>query len=126
MMTIRQLQTLLRITYGVMPIVAGLDKFTNLLTHWSDYLGLRVKALLPVDPLLFMKIVGVIEIIAGLLVIIRPVTGAYVVIVWLICIAIELMIGGFYFDVALRDLVMAIGAFTLAQLTLISNDQLPL
>jgi len=116
MATVKQLQSTLRLTYGIVPIVAGLDKFTNLLTQWVDYLG-NNKSMLPLDPLVFMKIVGVIEIIAGIIVLVRPLIGAYIVMIWLICIALQLIIGGHYFDVAVRDLVMAIGAYTLAQLT---------
>jgi len=67
-----------------------------------------------------MKVVGVIEIIAGIIVFVRTVVGAYVVMAWLICIALQLIIGGHYFDVAVRDLVMAVGAYTLAQLTKMS------
>jgi uncharacterized membrane protein YphA (DoxX/SURF4 family) len=114
MATLRQLQNTLRITYGVVPIVAGLDKFTNLLTQWSDYLN---KSMVPMDPGTFMKIVGVIEIIAGIIVLVRPLIGAYIVMIWLLLIALQLLIGGHYFDVAVRDIVMAIGAYTLAQLT---------
>jgi hypothetical protein len=113
----RQLQGILKITYGVVPIVAGLDKFTNLLTDWSAYLSPAMKAMLPVDALLFMKIVGIIEIIAGIIVLVRPLTGAWIVMIWLICIALQLIAGGNYFDVAVRDLVMAVGAFVLAQLS---------
>lgn len=113
----RQLQGILKITYGVVPIVAGLDKFTNLLTDWSAYLSPAMKAMLPVDALLFMKIVGIIEIIAGIIVLARPLTGAWIVMIWLICIALQLIAGGNYFDVAVRDLVMAVGAFVLAQLS---------
>lgn len=119
MATVKQLQTTLKLTYGIVPIVAGLDKFTNLLTNWVDYLG-NNKGMIPFDPLLFMKIVGIIEIIAGLIVLVRPLIGAYIVMIWLICIALQLLIGGGYYDVAVRDLVMAIGAYTLAQLTKLS------
>lgn len=111
------MQGILKITYGVVPIVAGLDKFTNLLTDWSAYLSPAMKAMLPVDALLFMKIVGIIEIIAGIIVLARPLTGAWIVMIWLICIALQLIAGGNYFDVAVRDLVMAVGAFVLAQLS---------
>jgi uncharacterized membrane protein YphA (DoxX/SURF4 family) len=124
MATLKQLQTTLRLTYGLVPIVAGLDKFTNLLTQWSDYLG-NNKSMLPLDPLSFMKIVGVIEIVAGILVLVRPLIGAYVVMAWLICIALQLLVGGHYFDVAVRDLVMAIGAYTLAQLTKATGSDRP-
>ncbi len=122
MTTIRQLQQILKLTFGIVPIVAGLDKFTNLLSPWEDYLG-KNAAMIPVDPSAFMKVVGVIEILAGLLVFIRPLAGAYIVMIWLICIALQLIIGGHYFDVAIRDLVMAVGAYTLAKLTKIQNEK---
>ena len=118
MATIRQLQGTLKVTFGLVPIVAGADKFTNLLTHWEDYLN---KSLIPFDPSVFMKVVGVIEIVAGIIVLVRPLIGAYIVMAWLICIALQLIAGGHYLDVAVRDLVMAIGAYTLAQLTIIDQ-----
>src|ERR1043165_769323 len=117
MATTSDLQRILKITYGVVPIVAGLDKFTNLLTDWSAYLAPAIKSALPFDVMVFMKIVGVIEIIAGILVFAKTVAGAYIVMIWLIAIALQLLIGGHYFDVAVRDLVMAVGAYTLAQLS---------
>jgi len=120
MATIHQLQRTLKITYGILPIAAGLDKFTNLLTNWADYLG--NKSMIPMDPLSFMKIVGIIEIIAGIIVLVRPLAGAYIVMIWLICIALQLLFSGQYFDVAVRDLVMAIGAYTLARLTRIDTE----
>ncbi len=121
MATVKQLQTTLKLTFGLVPIVAGLDKFTNLLTNWVDYLG-NNKGMIPFDPLLFMKIVGIIEIVAGIIVLVRPLIGAYIVMIWLICIALQLLIGGGYYDVAVRDLVMAVGAYTLAQLTKINTE----
>jgi len=96
MITLKELQNVLRLTFGIVPIVAGLDKFTNLLADWKEYLGTNIAALLPFDPTLFMKIVGVIEIAAGILVLLRPLTGAYVVMIWLICIALQLIAGGHY------------------------------
>ncbi|HEY6901593.1 MAG TPA: hypothetical protein VI233_13155 [Puia sp.] len=122
MATVKQLQTTLKLTFGLVPVVAGLDKFTNLLTNWVDYLG-SLKGAVPMDPLIFMKIVGVIEIVAGILVLVRPLIGAYVVMAWLACIALELLIGTHFYDVAVRDLVMAISAYTLAQLTRISGEK---
>jgi len=119
MATLKQLQQTLNITYGLVPIVAGLDKFSNLLTNWSNYLGTNIKSILHMDPASFMKIAGVIEIIAGILVFVKPIVGGFVVMVWLIAIALLLIMGGGYYDVAVRDLVMAIGAYTMAQLTLI-------
>lgn len=121
MATTNQLQNVLRITFGVVPIVAGLDKFTNLLTNWSDYLGTGFRGMLPIDALVFMKIVGIIEIVAGIIVLVRPLIGAFIVMAWLIAIALELIFSGHYFDVAVRDLVMAVGAYSLAQLTKIKS-----
>ena len=120
MATVKQVQNILRLTYGLVPIVAGLDKFTNLLTTWSDYLSSSMKSMLPFDAMVFMKIVGIIEIVAGIIVLLRPLYGAYIVMAWLILIALELILGGHYFDVAVRDLVMAIGAYSFAQLTKIT------
>jgi hypothetical protein len=120
MASIAQLQNTLKFTFVVVPIVAGLDKFTNLLTNWSDYLGAGFKGMLPVDALVFMKIVGIIEIVAGIIVLIRPLIGAYIVMAWLIGIALELIFSAHIFDVAVRDLVMAVGAYSLAQLTILN------
>lgn len=119
MATVNQLQATLRLTYGIVPIVAGLDKFTNLLTQWSAYLG-RNEQLIPFSAGVFMKAVGIIEIVAGVLVLLKPRIGAYIVMAWLLCIALQLIVAGHYFDVAVRDIVMAIGAYTLAQLSRIS------
>src|SRR6476646_7443761 len=104
---------LLRLTYGLVPIVAGLDKFTNLLTDWEKYLHPGLASMLPFSPHTFMMIVGVIEIIAGIIVLIKPAIGSLIVMAWLTCIAITLVASGKYFDVAVRDLTMAIGAYTL-------------
>ena len=123
MATIKQLQNTLKLTFGIVPIVAGLDKFTNLLANWSDYLSSGIKGALPVDALVFMKIVGIIEIVAGIIVLLRPLIGAWIVMAWLVCIALQLIAGGHYLDVAVRDLVMAIGAYTLVQLTKMTSDK---
>jgi uncharacterized membrane protein YphA (DoxX/SURF4 family) len=108
----------LRLAYGAVPIVAGLDKFTNLLTDWSQYLSPLAERVLPFSGATFMQIVGVIEIAAGALVLSRFTTlAAYVVTGWLVLIALNLLTSGHYLDVAVRDLVMAAGAFTLARLS---------
>jgi hypothetical protein len=117
MATTRQIQTILKTTFSIVPIVAGLDKFTNLLTNWADYLNNGLKHMLPIDASAFMKIVGVIEIIAGIIVWVKPKIGGYIVMAWLICIAFQLIPGGRYLDVAVRDLVMAVGVFSLAELS---------
>ncbi len=108
--------TILKLTFGIVPIVAGIDKFTDLLTHWESYLHPGLAGLLPFAPHTFIMIVGVIEIIAGLIVLTRPVIGGYIVAAWLVLIALSLLAGGHYLDVAVRDLVMAVGAFSMARM----------
>ncbi len=114
--TLNTVYTVLRVTFGLVPIVAGLDKFTNLLTRWEDYLNPVILNIIPVSGQTFMKIVGIIEIIAGIIVLVKPSTGAYIVMAWLICIALNLITSGKFFDVAVRDLVMAIAAFSLGKI----------
>jgi uncharacterized membrane protein YphA (DoxX/SURF4 family) len=104
---------LLKYTYGLVPLVAGLDKFTHLLTDWNQYLAPVVTDLLPFQPDTFMYLVGVIEVLAGILVLIKPKIGSLVVGLWLVGIAINLLLTGQYYDIAVRDAVMAIGAFSL-------------
>ena len=115
-LSIKPTYNLMKITFGIVPIVAGLDKFTNLLTDWSNYVHPVVADMLPFSVHTFMMIVGVIEIAAGLLVLARPAIGGYVVAAWLTLIALSLLASGNYLDVAVRDLVMAVGAFSLARL----------
>jgi hypothetical protein len=118
---VNDIQTLLKFTYGLIPIVAGADKFTNLLTDWSHYLSPALVSALPFNGHVFMMIVGVIEIIAGLLVFFDAKKWAYLVSAWLVLIALNLLIGKNYLDVAVRDLAMAIGAFSLAKLSTVTN-----
>lgn len=113
----QKVQQVLKYTYGIVPIVAGLDKFTNLLTDWKDYLNTTILNILPFNANTFLSIVGIIEIVAGILVLLRPRIGAYIVMAWLVVIAFSLILGGHYFDVAVRDLVMAVGAYVLAKLS---------
>jgi len=115
-------QMLLKFTYGLLPIAAGADKFTNLLTNWVEYLNPAVACMLPVSPNAFMMVVGVIEILAGVLVFINVRIGAYVVSAWLVLIALTLLTSGRYLDVAVRDIVMAIGAFSLGQLSSLNTS----
>lgn len=108
----------LRVTFGLVPLLAGLDKFFNLLTDWPKYIAPAFAHLLPMSGQGFMHVVGVIEIAAGLGVLLTPWTKhfAYVVAAWLTCIALNLIAGRFL-DIAVRDLVMAVSAVTLARLT---------
>ena len=105
----------LRATYVLVPLLAGLDKFANLLTYWPQYVSPTFARLLPMSPVGFMRIVGIVEVVAALLVLLKPRIGAYVVMAWLICIAINLVSMGL-FDIAVRDLSMAVGAFALARM----------
>lgn len=119
---ITRLHQLLKLTYGLVPMVAGLDKFTNLLTDWSQYLNPALVQFLPFSAATFMMIVGVIEIVAGILVFLKTEWGAYVVAAWLISIALTLILSLNYLDVAVRDIVMAIGAFTLARISKVDGE----
>jgi uncharacterized membrane protein YphA (DoxX/SURF4 family) len=116
---------LLKYTYGLVPIVAGLDKFTNVLTNWKEYVSTSMTNLLPFDVVTFMAVVGIIEITAGVLVLLRPRIGAWVVMGWLLAIALSLALGGHNFDVVVRDVVMAVGAFALAKLSGVFNTAKP-
>jgi hypothetical protein len=108
----------LRIGLGVGPFLAGLDKFFNILTNWQMYLSPAAERLLPMSATTFMHIVGVIEMIVGLAILTRWTRiGSYIAMVWLIAIALNLLTTGMFFDLAVRDIEIAIGAFTLARLT---------
>lgn len=113
----------LRLTYGFVPLIAGVDKFFNLLTNWEKYLPTSVIAVLPVPPSVLMSAVGLIEVAAGLAVLTAFTRlGAYVVTAWLVLIAADLVFAG-YFDIAVRDLVMAVGAYSLCQVAALHGDQ---
>lgn len=114
---INQARLSLKTILGVVPVAAGLDKFTNLLTHWSQYLSPTFKGLLPMSDGAFMHVVGIIEIVVGLMVLTKWTRiGAYVAAVWLVCIAVNLLITGRYFDIAARDIALSVAAFALARL----------
>jgi uncharacterized membrane protein YphA (DoxX/SURF4 family) len=108
----------LRIGLGLGPLVTGLDKFFNILADWSMYLSPLVTRVIPVSATTFMHVVGVVEIAAGIIVL-AGVTrfGGYLVMAWLIGIAINLVTTGMYYDLAFRDIEIALGAFTLARLS---------
>ena len=103
----------LKITYGLVPLLAGLDKFTNLLTTWDAYLAPAIRQILPMEPSTFMRAVGAVEIVVGLAILTKLTRlGAYVAMAWLVAISINLILSG-YLDVAVRDLTMAVGAYSL-------------
>jgi uncharacterized membrane protein len=114
---IYQAYEVLRWGFTIAPILAGLDKFLHLLANWDQYLAPAIARMLPFSGHAFMLIVGIIEIVAGIGVFLKPRIFGYVVSAWLVCIIINLMISGTYLDVALRDLGLAIGAFALARLS---------
>ena len=113
----RQAYQILRLGFTVAPILAGLDKFFHLLTDWDKYLPPMVNNMLGGRGHQFMLIVGVIEIVAGIGVFIKPKIFAYVVALWLLLIIVNLLMIPGYYDVALRDLGLMLGALALGRLS---------
>ncbi len=108
----------LRAGLGAAAFLAGLDKFFNLLANWEMYLSPLAVKLLPVAPQMFMRAIGVVEMAVGLAILTRWTRlGSYVAMVWLALIAVNLASTGLFYDLAVRDVIMAIGAYTLARLT---------
>jgi len=99
-----------------LPILAGADKFLHLLVNWDIYLAPIVTRVVPVSAHTFMLVVGVIEIVAGLLVAVQPRIGALVVALWLWGIIVNLLLIPGYYDIALRDFGLSLGALALARL----------
>jgi uncharacterized membrane protein YphA (DoxX/SURF4 family) len=113
----------LRIGLGVGPFLAGLDKYFNLLTNWTAYISPLALKILPFSGRTFMHIVGVIEMIVGLAILTKWTRlGSYVASAWLLLIAINLVSTGMFFDVAVRDVEMALAAFVLARMTEVRRD----
>jgi len=112
-----QAYQILHVAFVLAPIVAGVDKFTHLLVNWDMYLSPVVARMLPVAPHTFMLAVGVVEIIAGLLVAVMPAVGGYIVALWLWGIIANLLLVPGYYDIALRDFGLSLGAIALARLS---------
>ena len=112
-----QAYRILHVGFTALPILAGLDKFFHLLVNWDQYLAPLITPLLPVSGHTFMLAVGVIEIAAGLLVAFRPRIGAYVVALWLWGIIVNLLLIPGFYDIALRDFGLSLGALALARLS---------
>jgi hypothetical protein len=108
---------LLRIGFTVAPILFGADKFANVLVNWEKYLAPWIRDISPFTASGTMHVVGIIEIVAGLVVAVRPRYGAYLVAAWLGGIIINLLTYSGYYDVALRDFGLMLGALTLARLS---------
>jgi uncharacterized membrane protein YphA (DoxX/SURF4 family) len=107
---------LLRIAFTVAPILFGLDKFFNLMVDWEAYLAPWINDIVPGSATTAMHLVGIVEIVAGLFVALKPRYGAYVVAAWLAGIVVDLLTYSGYYDIALRDFGLMLGALTLARL----------
>lgn len=108
----------LRVALGLGPLLAGADKFFNILTDWSMYLSPAAAAVLPIEATTFMQIIGVIEMAVGLAILTFATrVGAWIAMAWLIGIAINLASTGMFLDLAVRDLEIAVAAYVLARLT---------
>ena len=108
----------LRVVLGAAAFLAGLDKFFNLLADWPAYLSPLATHVVPISALALMHIVGVVEMAVGAAILVGfTQLGGYIAAIWLLCIAANLVTTGRYFDVAVRDIALAVSAFTLARLT---------
>jgi hypothetical protein len=113
----------LRIGLGVGPILTGIDKYFNKLADWGMYLSPVVTKVVPISATTFMHVIGVVEIVAGLIVLSRwTKLGGYVVMLWLLGIAVNLLTTGMFYDLAMRDVEIAIGAFALSQLSAVREQ----
>ena len=107
---------LLRIAFTVAPILFGLDKFFNVMVDWEGYLAPWINDIVPGSASTAMHLVGIVEIVAGVFVFLKPRYGAYVVAAWLAGIIVNLLTYSGFYDVALRDFGLMLGALTLARL----------
>jgi len=113
----------LRIGLGAAAFLAGLDKFFNLLADWAAYLSPIAVNLLPLSPAVLMRAIGVVEMAVGLAILTRWTRlGSYVAMLWLLAIAANLVTTGRFFDIAVRDVEMAIAAYALARLTEVRSE----
>ncbi len=108
---------ILQVAFVIAPLLAGLDKFFNLLTNWSQYLSPFVLQIIHYHAQGFMIFVGIIEIIAGIGMIVKPKVFSYIVCLWLLGIIVNLLLTGHYFDIALRDIGLLLAALALARLS---------
>jgi uncharacterized membrane protein YphA (DoxX/SURF4 family) len=108
----------LRLAFGFGPLLIGADKFTNILATWDKYLSPVALRSLPVDATTLMKAAGVIEIIVGIAILFGATrVFGYIAMIWLLAIAANLVSSGAYYDIAVRDILLAVGAFSLAKVT---------
>ncbi len=119
----RQAYRILQIAFTVIPIVAGIDQFLNKLADWSMYLAPIVTRVLPLSARQVMMISGVAEVIAGILVAVKPRLGAWIVAIWLWGIIGNLLAAASFYDTVLRDFGLSLGAVALARLALVYDRQ---
>jgi uncharacterized membrane protein HdeD (DUF308 family) len=112
-----QAYQILHFAFVAAPLIAGIDKFFHLLVNWDQYLAPWIANLSPINAHSLMLLVGIIEIIAGLIVAVKPKIGAWIVFAWLWAIIINLLSYPNYYDIALRDFGLSLGAFALARLS---------
>jgi hypothetical protein len=118
-----QAYQLLHWGFVALPVIAGADKFLQLLARWEGYLAPQIAARFP-NPHVYMMIVGVVEMLAGLIVALKPRIGAYIVAIWLAAIIVNLFLRGAYYDVALRDFGLILAALALARLSVLYDPPL--
>lgn len=111
-----QAYTLLRVAFTVAPVLFGLDKFFNVMVEWETYLAPWINDIIPGSAATAMQLVGIVEIVAGLIVALKPRYGAYIVAAWLGGIILNLLTYSGYYDIALRDFGLMLGALTLGRL----------
>ena len=113
----RQAFQILHFAFFAAPVIAGADKFVHLLTDWDRYLAPWVLRISPLSANALMRAIGVVEIVAGLIVLMKPRVGAWIVFLWMWAIIINLVTYPAYFDIALRDFGLSLGALALARLS---------
>jgi len=112
------LRQALRIAFGATAIIAGADKFANILTDWAQYVSPIASNLIPFSPQVLMQVAGLVEIAVGVMLLTRwTLVAGYILAAWLTAIALNLAITGQFWDIAVRDLLLALSAYTLAELT---------
>lgn len=109
---------MLKITYGALFVIAGIDKFFNLVTNWAQYLNPLILNTLPITTSQLLMAIAVVEVIIGIMILTNfTKAGAYLAAIWLLIIAINLVSMFTFYDIAVRDIVMAVGAVVLANLS---------
>jgi len=113
----KQAYWILHVAFTLAPLIAGIDKFLHLLVNWDNCLAPWVANLSPVPAHTLMQVVGIVEVVAGLIVAFKPKIGAWIVFAWLWAIIINLLSYPGYYDIALRDFGLSLGALALARLS---------